>query len=68
MKSFFILITSLLFIGCSTSTTTDELVKKKDKIIDSLDVELRDCKAQAKIMADILEKERIELQNKKATE
>lgn len=67
MKSLFTFMTSLLLIACSTSNTTDEQIKMKDKMIDSLDFELKDCKAQAKIMADILEQERIELQNKKAT-
>lgn len=67
MKNNFLIIISLLFIGCSKSVAINEIemVNKKDKTIDSLKAELMDCKGQAKIMADILEKERIELQNKK---
>lgn len=69
MKKKFIII-PLLLISCSKSVTNNEiaLVDKKDKTIDSLKAELTDCKGQAEIMADILENERIELQNKKTTE
>lgn len=41
------------------------MVDKKDKSLDSLKAELRNCKRQAEIMADILENEKIELHNKK---
>lgn len=65
MKRYFIII-PLLLTNCSKSLTNDEIkiIDKRDKTIDSLKTELMDCRGQAKIMAEILEKERIELQNK----
>ncbi|KFF28169.1 hypothetical protein [Chryseobacterium vrystaatense] len=64
MKKFLISIILLLLVGCSKSDTSFKVIDKKDITIDSLKAELMDCKLQAKIMADILEKERIEIQNK----
>lgn len=70
MKNNFLIILFLLLISCSKSVSTNDIamVNKKNKTIDSLKAELIDCEGQAKIMADILEKERIELQNKKMAE
>lgn len=64
MKKNFIIIPLLLF-SCSKSVSNNEIarVNQKDRTIDSLKAELTDCKGQAEIMADILEKERIELLN-----
>ncbi|MBD3906451.1 hypothetical protein NAL32_17405 [Chryseobacterium sp. Ch-15] len=51
-------------LSCSKKSTAADL-QVKNKIIDSLRDELRDCRSQAQIMADVLEKERIEEQKKK---
>lgn len=55
----------LLCLSCSKQGVAKEL-QAKNKTIDSLQNELRDCKSQAQIMADVLENERIEQQIKKA--
>lgn len=47
-------------LSCSSKNETKLIIAAKNKTIDSLKVELNDCKLQAQIMADILEKERIE--------
>lgn len=59
------IITLFLIISCSKPVAINEkaICSKKDKTIDSLKSELLDCQAQAKIMADILDQERIKLQN-----
>ncbi|AZA91758.1 Uncharacterised protein [Chryseobacterium nakagawai] len=60
MKYFLICLT--LTVGCSSKNETKLIIVAKNKTIDSLKVELNDCKLQAQIMADILEDERIEKQ------
>lgn len=55
----------ITFICCSEQKPGDNVLKAKNKTIDSLKTALTDCKAQAHIMADILEEERIELEKKK---
>lgn len=63
MKNYVLL---LLVITFSCTAPNDKQLEAKDATIDSLSAKLEDCKAQAKIMADILEEERIEIQRKKA--
>lgn len=67
MKIYLLLLLSLVCFSCTERNKTAEILKAKNKTIDSLKAELKDCTAQAKIMAEVLEKERIELQNNKAT-
>lgn len=57
MKNYLLLLLVIMF-SCKENKT----LVAKNKTIDSLKSELLDCKAQAKIMVDILEKERIEQQ------
>ncbi|GAA0882805.1 hypothetical protein GCM10009120_14020 [Sphingobacterium siyangense subsp. cladoniae] len=52
--------------SCSKNATASEL-KAKNKTIDSLKIELRDCKSQAQIMAEVMEFERLDEQKKNAT-
>lgn len=49
----------ILTFSCSSKNGTKLIIVAKNKTIDSLKVELNDCKLQAQIMADTLEKERI---------
>ena len=61
MKNYLLVILTVLF-SCRESET----IGAKNKTIDSLKSKLESCTAQAKIMADIFEKERIEQQTKKS--
>lgn len=49
----------ILTFSCSSKNETKLIIAAKNKTIDSLKVELIDCKLQAKIMAEVLEEERI---------
>jgi hypothetical protein len=60
MKNYLLIILTFL-CSCKESKT----IEAKNKTIDSLKSKLESCTAQAKIMADIFEKERIEQQNQK---
>lgn len=68
MKNYVLLLFLVVSFSCNKHNQPDKILQDKNKTIDSLKTELEDCKGQAKIMADILEKERIELQNKKTTD
>lgn len=52
----------LLLSACSKNKCADtiKIVEAKNKKIDSLQQVLTDCKAQAQIMADVLENERLQ--------
>ncbi|MDN4028668.1 hypothetical protein [Chryseobacterium gambrini] len=67
MKLYLLLLLPVVSFSCMERNKTEEILQAKNKTIDSLKAELKDCTAQAKIMAEVLEKERIELQNNKAT-
>ncbi|AZB28697.1 hypothetical protein [Chryseobacterium balustinum] len=58
MKKYIILL-SVLLLSCNDNSDKT-IIKAKNKTIDSLKTELEDCKTQAKIMANVLEQERIE--------
>ncbi len=68
MKNYVLPLLLVISFSCKKHNQPDKTLLDKNKTIDSLKAELEDCKGQAQIMADILEKERIELQNKKATD
>ncbi len=68
MKNYVLLLLLMISFSCKKHNQPDKTLLDKNKTIDSLKAELKDCKSQAQIMADILEKERIELQNNKATQ
>lgn len=58
MKKIITAIITVLLNSCSNpANNTDKIIK--DNTIDSLRTELKDCKSQAQIMAEILEDERI---------
>lgn len=61
MKKYIILL-SVFLINCNDNSDKS-IIKAKNKTIDSLKTELDDCKAQAKIMAEVLEQERIKENN-----
>ncbi|WP_147430442.1 hypothetical protein [Sphingobacterium puteale] len=56
-----------VMLSCKDKKLVKDL-KAKNNFIDSLRFILDDCKAQAHIMADIMEQERIEAAMKKATD
>lgn len=61
-----LLLIPILGIGISCAKPKqDTVLQNKDKLIDSLKTELKDCQGQAHIMADVLEEERLELEKKK---
>lgn len=49
----------ILTFSCSSKRETKLIITAKNKTIDSLKVELIDCKLQAQIMAEVLEEERM---------
>lgn len=61
MKKYIILL-SVLLISCNDNSDKT-VIKAKNKTIDSLKATLEDCKGQAKIMAEVLEQERIKENN-----
>ena len=68
MKIYLLLLLLVVSFSCQERNKTDEVLQAKNKTIDSLKAKLEDCTAQAKIMAEVLEEERVQLQNKKATD
>ncbi|OCA80555.1 hypothetical protein BBH99_00185 [Chryseobacterium contaminans] len=62
---FFLFCFILITFSCSSKNETKLIIAAKNKTIDSLKVELNDCKLQAQIMADVLEEERIKNVKKK---
>ncbi|WP_284462384.1 hypothetical protein [Chryseobacterium sp.] len=62
MKYF--LICFILTFSCSSKNETKLIIAAKNKTIDSLRVELIDCKLQAQIMAEVLEEDRIKSEEK----
>ena len=62
MKYFLICLT--LIASCSSTNETKLIIVAKNKTIDSLKVELNDCKLQAQIMAEVLEEDRIKSEEK----
>ena len=57
MKKYVVLLSAFI-ISCNDNSDKT-IIKAKNKTIDSLKTELKDCKAQAKIMAEVLEQDRI---------
>lgn len=51
-------------ISCAKPKQDNTVLRNKEKLIDSLKTELKDCQSQAHIMAEVLEEERIELAKK----
>ncbi|WP_185226269.1 hypothetical protein [Chryseobacterium indologenes] len=62
MKYFLFCLT--LTVSCSSKNETKLIIAAKNKTIDSLKVELIDCKLQGKIMAEVLEEDRIKSEEK----
>lgn len=62
MKYFLFCLT--LIVSCSSKNETKLIIAAKNKTIDSLKVELIDCKLQGKIMAEVLEEDRIKSEEK----
>lgn len=56
-----------VILSCKDKKLVEDL-KAKNNTIDSLRFVLDDCKAQAQIMADVMEQERIKKAMEKATE
>lgn len=66
INKYILLLVAFLITSCNASDNEYKLIiVSKNKTIDSLKLKLDDCKLQAQSMADVLEKERIEQQNKK---
>ncbi|MPS72601.1 MAG: hypothetical protein E2590_05540 [Chryseobacterium sp.] len=57
-KNLFLLMTAFLMSCNDHCKNTAQLVEAKNKTIDSLKAQLEDCKAQAKIMAEVLENDK----------
>ncbi|MDG4652718.1 hypothetical protein [Chryseobacterium arthrosphaerae] len=54
----------ILIFSCSSKNETKLIIAAQNKTIDSLKIELTDCKLQAQIMAEVLEEDRIKSEKK----